>query len=221
MKKYPPELRYFLDKYHLEPEIGKVPIEIPDVGRNDMATLFSELDYKVGVELGVEKGRFSKVLCEANPQATIYLIDCWNAYDEYRKDLNQGQMDGFLEQTKQRLKPYSNYEIVKAWSMDAVKQFKDESLDWVYIDANHTLPYVMPDLIEWSKKVRPGGIISGHDYLMSNRLRSNMHVVYAVKCYTKAYRVFPWFVLGAKRFVNRQHRDKARSFMWVKRRWEP
>ena len=41
---------------------------------------------------------------------------------------------------------------------------KDSSLDWVYLDADHSYAGCLADLIAWVPKVRYGGIVSGHDY---------------------------------------------------------
>jgi predicted O-methyltransferase YrrM len=67
--------------------------------------------------------------------------------------------------------------------MEAVKDFKDESLDFVFIDGNHQYSYVLEDITEWSKKVRSGGIVSGHDYFefLDNG------VIRAVNEYVKQY----------------------------------
>lgn len=48
--------------------------------------------------------------------------------------------------------------------MEAVKDFPNNFFDFVHIDGDHSYDAVMNDLIEWSKRVRVGGIISGHDY---------------------------------------------------------
>ena len=48
---------------------------------------------------------------------------------------------------------------------DAVKDIEDSSLDFVHIDGDHSYDFVMQDIILWGRKVRIGGIISGHDYL--------------------------------------------------------
>jgi hypothetical protein len=50
-------------------------------------------------------------------------------------------------------------------SKEASKLFNDESLDFVYIDANHTYEAVKEDLKCWYDKVRVGGVVMGHDYL--------------------------------------------------------
>tara|TARA_Y100000385_G_C12787997_1_gene506407 strand:- start:6 stop:569 length:564 start_codon:yes stop_codon:yes gene_type:complete len=45
-----------------------------------------------------------------------------------------------------------------------IKEVEDNSLDMVYIDAEHDYQTVERDLKSWDKKVKPGGFICGHDY---------------------------------------------------------
>jgi len=73
-------------------------------------------------------------------------------------------MDDIYAYARKLLAPY-NVQIVNEWSMKAVKRFADESLDFIYIDANHSYGYVKEDIREWSKKVKKGGVVSGHDYV--------------------------------------------------------
>lgn len=49
-------------------------------------------------------------------------------------------------------------------SVDAAEMFKDRSLSFVFIDANHNYGPVKSDIAAWLPKIRPGGIIAGHDY---------------------------------------------------------
>jgi predicted O-methyltransferase YrrM len=65
--------------------------------------------------------------------------------------------------SKERLSKYP-VKILKLSSHDALKEFQDRSLDFVYIDADHTFDMCCIDLIFWPKKVRSGGIIAAHDY---------------------------------------------------------
>ena len=99
--------------------------------------------------------------------------------------------------------------------MDAVKDFPDRSLDFVYIDANHDVRHVIEDIEEWSKKIKKGGIISGHDYFVSLRRRSRAHVVYALQAYTIAWKINPWFVLGREERLPGEKRDSSRSWFFV------
>jgi predicted O-methyltransferase YrrM len=42
--------------------------------------------------------------------------------------------------------------------------FADASIDLVFVDADHAEASVRKDLEAWAPKVKPGGVISGHDY---------------------------------------------------------
>ena len=53
-------------------------------------------------------------------------------------------------------------------SIDGSKLYKDNSLEFVYIDASHTYNNVMDDLECWFPKVKDGGFIGGHDYVVGN-----------------------------------------------------
>jgi len=49
-------------------------------------------------------------------------------------------------------------------SNDAVSKFKDESIDFIYIDGDHTYEVCLADITEYWNKLKPGGIMAGHDY---------------------------------------------------------
>lgn len=49
-------------------------------------------------------------------------------------------------------------------SAEAARHFADESLDFVFIDADHQYDAVLRDLKAWWPKIKPGGRIGGHDY---------------------------------------------------------
>jgi len=207
-------INYILQKYDLHLNKRRLPVEIPDTGRNDLAILFKELDFKVGVEVGVAEGFYAEILCCANPGVKLYCVDAWQKYADYRDYISSSILDGFYEEAKVRLAPY-DCTLIRKFSMEAVQNFEPNSLDFVYIDGNHTLKYVVEDITEWSKRVRPGGIISGHDFRKSNTSYT-AHVVQSVQAYTDAYRISPWFVLGSKGSVKGETRDEHRSWMWIK-----
>ena len=140
--------------------------------RSDLGDLFKQSGFKVGAEIGVEQGKFSKVILEKNPDLTFYLIDPWKSFEgEYirHNDViipsSQKIIDTFYQNTLDRVSGYENVHIIRKFSMDAVEDFKDESLDFFYIDANHSFDFVMMDIIKWSEKVKIGGIVAGHDYI--------------------------------------------------------
>lgn len=199
-------LEYVFKKYNLSQ--GKYSlINISDMGRSELALLFTELGFTVGAEIGVLFGRYSKILCEANPKLKLYSVDPWLSYDEYKDRTPQKNFDELYETTKKNLALF-NCEIIRKKSMDAVQMFQDESLDFVYIDGNHEFTSEANDIHEWGKKVKVGGIISGHDY-RRYRKKSFSHSYEVVNAYTSAYGINPWFVIG-------KNKDIIRSWFWIK-----
>jgi hypothetical protein len=209
-----PALEYILNKYNLK-HTKKLPIEIPDTNRVTLAQLFSELEYKVGAEIGVEQGLYSKQLCESNPGLKLYCVDAWKAYSGYRDHVSQEKIDSFYEISKQRLVAYDAH-LIRKFSVDASKDFEDNSLDFVYIDGNHEFSHVSADICAWVPKVKNGGIVAGHDYIRRKNKDYQMHVVDVVNAYTSAMQINHWFVLGSKDKKPGELRDDARSWFFVK-----
>lgn len=207
------ELKRIINLLKIENPNQKI-IEVPDFGRLDLAALFKVLDYKVGAEIGTLRGEYAESICQLNPGVKLYCVDPYIPYKGYREHRTEGELPGFFEEAQERLKNY-NVEFVKKFSVDAAQDFKPNSLDFVYIDANHALKHVIDDIAEWYVRVRPGGIIAGHDYIKHKRSHG-LHVVHAVQAYTTAYDIAPYFVLGRKKAEPGEIRDKFRSWFWVK-----
>ncbi len=209
---------YIIDKYKIN--VGnQYIIDIPNMGRDDMAKLFGELQLNYGVEVGVELGLYSEVLLKANPNLDLYCVDPWlaDAYDPDVHAVNKDQesFDARFKECEERLGKYPNATMIRATSAEALDAFKDNSLDFVYIDANHDFPNFIFDIHNWMKKVRPGGIISGHDYAPFSYKKHN-HVKRALDAYARCYRMIPFFVIGSYEVIPGETRDKYRSWMYVK-----
>lgn len=204
-------LERILTSFHL-PSTGR-PIEIPNFGRDQLAELFHILVFNRGAEIGVWRGEYSEVLCKANPILKLICVDPWVPYAAYKDHLHPERLKDAYAEAKNRLAPYK-CTIIRAMSLDASKDIPDRSLDFAYIDGNHAFRYAVDDIDEWSRKIRPGGIIAGHDYKHFKR-QSHIRVVEAVHGYTAAHDIDPWFVLGTKAVVSDQIRDSCRSWMWV------
>lgn len=155
----------------------------------------------------------------------MYGIDQWEDYKDevYRPmswsaggEITVKTFDDVYRMAKERLDKYPNCTLIKKMSMDALDDIPDRSLDFVYIDGNHKYGYVAMDLVEWSKKVRKGGIIAGHDYYDIKGSRANRGVKYAVDGFTKSYDINNWYILGRKRIYKGQRSDRALSFIMFK-----
>lgn len=199
----------------IPPNSRRYPIEIPDTDRETLAHLFAVFGFTRGAEVGVERGAYSEVLLRENPALHLTLVDAWRPYADYRDHVGARKLEGFYEQTLERLAPYAHrMRVLRAWSLEAAAEVEDGSLDFVYIDANHALEYVVADIAAWSPKVRPGGIIAGHDYV-PHHWPDRIHVIQATHAWADAYAIGAWFVLGSKAEIPGQRRDKGRSWFWV------
>ena len=175
------------------------PVEIPDCCRDDIPQFFLEMGFKVGAEIGIDKGAFTQKLCKVGLK--MYAIDPWVSYPNAgRSGLDQTRHDFLYEHTQRVLSPYKDCEIIRKTSMDAVKNFKPESLDFVYIDGNHCFPYITGDIYEWYWKVKKGGILSGHDYYFTYAEAYNCmnHVGPVVDAFVKALGIENFYVFASE-----------------------
>lgn len=198
-----------------------LPLSIPNFGRDQLPILFRELGFTVGAEVGVMQGQYSEVLTRDYPELHLFCVDSWAQYPGYGLG-DQKTMDLYFARAKRRL-VRRNVTYVRRFSVEAAKDFEDESLCFVYIDANHDLPSVINDIHAWLPKIKRSGICCGHDYIQRGmgptifgKANKTFHVKQAVEAYTAAYLIDPWFVLGRAIPREGEIRDKIRSWLWVK-----
>lgn len=136
-----------------------------EIGIPRQSTVFMKKYFQnhkvIGAEIGVLNGYNSENLLKELNIKKLYLIDYFESYtgiDLYKRNINN------YEKIKKKFKNNPKVEIIKALSIEASELFKNESLDFVYIDANHKYNYVLMDLIKWYPKIKYSGILSGHDY---------------------------------------------------------
>lgn len=169
--------------------------------RAALARQFASLGLTRGAEIGVADGRNSLTLCEAIPGLQLLAVDPWLRYQGNPRGGPQEQHDGNLEIARERLNAFS-VTFLHGMSMDVVRDVPVDSLDFAYIDGNHSFDWVMQDLIEWSKRVRPGGIVAGHDFYHFKWAG----IVEAVVAYTGAHGITDWHLCD----------EREPSFWWVK-----
>jgi predicted O-methyltransferase YrrM len=138
--------------------------------RDDMYKLFAELGFTTGAELGVEKGKNAQTMFEIIPNLKLYGVDPYKqhpqasyAYHAAIRNWDPAYLHNCKRQCLKRMKG-RNFTLLQGFSEDMVKEVKDNSLDFVYLDADHSYDFVMQDMILWGRKLRKGGIMSGHDY---------------------------------------------------------
>lgn len=74
-----------------------------------------------------------------------------------------------------------HYETIRAESSEAAAHFADGTVDFVFIDANHTAEFVRRDVLAWLPKVKKGGIIAGHDYNPPHEVKQVVDEIFGTK----------------------------------------
>jgi hypothetical protein len=125
----------------------------------------------VGVEIGVGRGGTSSVLLSKNSNLMLHMVDTWEllppnpAFPHVTKDVLIGCREQAIQATEFA---GARRNIIHTTSRRASALFKDSSIDFVFIDGDHSLNHVSFDLLLWFPKVRPGGLVTGHDYNLAS-----------------------------------------------------
>lgn len=127
-----------------------------------------------GAEIGVLRGDTSHGLLQAFPQLFLYMVDNWSvpaADSGYANSCDCAAHQHWAQHAANEQIAYTRTEfaaerraLLRANSDTASRAIADESLDFAFIDADHTYEGVSRDISAWWPKVRPGGILAGHDY---------------------------------------------------------
>lgn len=167
-----------------------------DGGRENLPKFFVEQGMKVGAEIGVYKGEFTEKFCQVGLK--MYAIDPWKAFrGQGRTQQKQERQDFIYGHAQRLLSPY-DCTLIRKTSMEALEDFADESLDFVYIDGDHSFLSVTEDIFHWAKKVRKGGFVSGHDYDLTSPHSTNtvIHVKPVVDAYCQVLGIQDLCVFG-------------------------
>jgi hypothetical protein len=146
---------YVLKKINPLPQINS---------RNDIHVLITQSGARNLIEIGVKQGQFAEVLLNSAIHK-YYGIDPWIQQVNY-KDGDNADNDSqqkVYNEAKQRVARFGDRaELIRDFSTAVVDYFKDDSIDFVYIDARHDYCGVTEDLKAYWSKVKKNGIMSGH-----------------------------------------------------------
>ena len=127
------------------------------------------------------------------PELTLYMVDWWRAApldSDYRASgdklalLTQDTMDRAQRAARKAVAFADGRAVVlEAESGEAAQAVPDESLSFVFIDSDHTFGAVYRDLKLWVPKVRPGGVVGGHDWYETRKRFEWFEVPQAVRAF--------------------------------------
>jgi uncharacterized Rossmann fold enzyme len=131
-----------------------------------------EIPNPVGAEIGVFKGELSRKLL-LRRDLTLYMVDSWTtehtpeytASGDFHAALSAGTQENCYQITRHVVHfAGERAKILRKDSREAAKDIPDGSLDFVFIDADHSYEGCRADIEAWLPKVKAGGFIAGHDY---------------------------------------------------------
>lgn len=117
------------------------------------------------VEVGPFYGRSTHVMAYSNPQANIHSIDTFEDVEWTRNYANSyREIPPFgLEAFRHYTRDCPNITPIKGFSPDVVSDW-DAPVDMYFEDAIHGNPGLRDNLEFWISRLKPGGILCGHDY---------------------------------------------------------
>lgn len=172
-------------------KITTTHIELHASRWKEFPLFLKEMGVKKMVEVGTYKGQYAETLCSLIPGLDLTCVDAWKVYKGY-KDFGVNDLESDAYQVAVERATRMGFKLLKAWSLDAVNEFADESLDAIFIDGNHDFRHVTEDVDEWSRKVKKGGIVSGHDFF--ENYHKGFGVREAIPAWCAANRISPLFV---------------------------
>jgi hypothetical protein len=162
-------------------------------------------DSPVTCEVGVAQGLFSRDICEQWRPLHHYCVDSWAQLPGTGDgSFPQDWHDSNFEHAKNLLTPYKKkVTFLVGRSDEMATKVRDNHLDILYLDANHSYDGVMKDLQAWFDKVKINGVIAGHDYL-----NKDYGVFEAVEQFSKDK--------GLKVHVMKENKDEDAGFYMIK-----
>lgn len=133
--------------------------------------LINKYGFRRILEIGVWQGEFSYHLLTKCPSiAQYYLLDPWRHLDGWNKPANISDADfeSMYEQVISRTSFASDKcHFMRGTTLEKIHDIEDSSLEFIYIDGDHTLKGITIDLINSYRKIQENGIIVGDDFTTS------------------------------------------------------
>lgn len=135
------------------------------------ASFIKSHGFRTIAEIGVYRGEFSAKILAGAPSIEKYImIDPWRAIPDWNKPANTDDKtfeNFYLETLRETDFAAQKRQVLRGKTTEVIGQIPDQSLDYVYIDGDHTLKGITIDLISVWPKVKDGGWITGDDFCNS------------------------------------------------------
>lgn len=155
-------------KYNIESGVGTAQNAVTDrillhpegwLPGEDLPSKLQGIKKPVGIEIGTDQGTTTEYLLRSIPDLTLYGVD------DYTENRTENIQNLTYQMYMDKVKNYSDRHIhIRKTSDDALNEFKDESMDFIFVDGDHRYFQVLKDCQNYYAKVKKGGIFCGHDW---------------------------------------------------------
>jgi len=134
--------------------------------------MISQSGYTIGAEIGCANGATTGRLLRYSSRLKLIAVDKWEKIIDGAEAGAMGggpgctdwdPVKGLEKFTKATSPNRSRLTVLRGDSPEMAKKVEDNSLDFVFIDADHRYEAVLKDLAAWAPKLKPGGTLCGHD----------------------------------------------------------
>ena len=127
--------------------------------------LFSEQETIVGLEIGVASGWTMNHFLQNLPNLRLTGIDPYTGYMDGDREITQDMLDAQYLAAQDNILDFApRGKILRGYSQDFVNSFEDESLDYIFIDGDHSYEGALRDCELFFPKIKNGGVFAGHDW---------------------------------------------------------
>lgn len=119
---------------------------------------------EVGTWMGQSAVYMAVEIVNSKKPFTFHCVDTWKGSEEH-KDYEIVKNDQLYEKFLQNIEPVKDVIVpVRKTSLEASKDYADNSIDFIFIDASHDYENVKADIEAWYPKLKSGRVFAGHDY---------------------------------------------------------
>lgn len=153
------------------------------------------------VELGSWKGRSTAFLgveiLNAGAAIRAYAVDMWS--DDItggaKKTMTEQGLTGdtLYDMFIENIAPVSDVITpLRMTTLEAAAQFDNDSVDFVFVDADHSYAAVKEDIHTWLPKMKDGGILAGHDYGWAGSVQNAVHDAIGYRDWSDPWQTGSW-----------------------------
>lgn len=117
-------------------------------------------------EIGCAFGGYAREVLKTWKGQKYYMVDPWidQPLDVYREKHDQVNFEGHYFDCCKLAAADARVQLIRKFSVEGAKDVPDDSLDMVFIDANHSYQAVLEDTEAWWPKLKSSGVMGFDDY---------------------------------------------------------